>query len=327
MASFEDLGRLICPSGTLLLLDPGLLPFWSYGAEPSKDPVPAVCRDLEIVGPDAWRAGEEFDRQDHPLFLYDIPDVEKMTEFFAGFCAERGLQASCRALDRRVPHRERVRLALKIRPFTRVQYVGMWAVAVQGLPSDRSLAMRGERMPPGEFEGRWRRLIVEVEAGEASSEETVDGVMVDCAQLLICDVETQANSVSMETSWGDGIFAVVLERGREGQILRLRVELGTEQRQGMLREVLLRGVEAVLSRQVEEGLAIREAERLEDGHWLFTTGEEPAEEMEAPDYFGMVALEDVLTRNPDLRRFMLRGPGTLVRLVQGDWKIVDWEAD
>lgn len=317
--SIEDLGKLTCSSGTLLLMDPGLLHFWSDAEEPTGDPVAAVVRDLEIVGPDAQRAGEQFDRQPHPLYLFDIPDVEGMARFFADFCVERNLRATCRPLDRRMAHRERVRMSLTDKSLARVQYVGMWAVAVT-VPSDRALIVRGERMPSGEFEGRWRRFIMDLEVGESVSEERVEGVMVDTARLLIGDVDSlDRHSLDLETSWGDGIFPVVAERGSQGQILRLRVELGDEQRQEMLREVLLSGVEAVLSLQVEEGAPIRQAERLEDGHWLFITGEETEEEMAAPDYFGMVELEEVLRRNPELRRFMLQGPGFVARRVGGEW--------
>lgn len=318
-----NLGFFFCPSGSLLLMDPELLPYWSYAEEPTADPVPVECWDLEIVGPDAWQAGQEFHRQPYPLFLFDIPDVGRMTKIFSEFCAERRLQATCRPLSRRVPHRERLRLSLENRTSTLVQYVGMWAVGVGGLPRDRELRVLGEPMPPGEFEGRWRRLILEVESGEVCSEERLDGVMVDHAQLLFGDADfLDGNCVALDTSWGDGVFPVVVERGGRGQVLRLRVELGDQERRAMLREVLLRGVEAVLSREVEEGKPIQEAERLADGHWLFTTGEETEAEMVAPDYFGVVDLQEVLTRNPELRRFMLRGHGTVVKGVQGEWMVV-----
>lgn len=311
----------MCPSGTMVLLDPGLLTYWSHSEEPTREPVPVTCRDLEIVGPDARRAGEEFDRQPHPLYLFDIPDVEGMTRFFTDFCAERNLRASCRPLEKRMSHRERVRLSLVDRPQALVQYVGMWAVAIS-VPSDRALKVHGERMPAGEFEGRLRRVVVEIEVGTPVSEKRINGVMVDHARILFGDVESlEQHSVELETSWGDGIFPVVVEKGSQGQILRLRVELGEEDRQAILRDVILRDVAAVLSRQVEMGYPIRMAERLDDGHWLFRTGGETEEEMEEPNYFGMVDLEDVLTRNPDLRPFMLRPEGFIIRCVQGKWEL------
>jgi len=77
---------------------------------------------------------------------------------------------------------------------------------------------------------------VDVEVGETFSEERLDGIMVDHARLLLGDSHSLGHhSLDLETSWGDGIFPVVVELGREGQILLLRVELGDEQRQQPLR--------------------------------------------------------------------------------------------
>lgn len=242
MSGFEHLAKVTCPSGALVVLDSGLASYWSNSEEPTRDPFAGVVRDLEIVGPDARRAGEQFGRQLHPLFLFDIPDVNGMTRLFRKFCAERQLQASCRPLKRRVPHRERVRLSLSGRPLALVQYVGMWAAAVT-VPCERPLVIRGERMPPGEFEERWRRLIVDVEEGVAFSEERLEGVMVDHARLLLGDADSlDRHSLELETTWGDGIFPVVMEKGSQGQVLRLRVELGDEQRQQNIRQLLARSI-------------------------------------------------------------------------------------
>lgn len=52
------LGEIDTPSGTLILLDPGLGRFWRHDGDPrspnSKDP---ECVDMVIVGPDAEAAG------------------------------------------------------------------------------------------------------------------------------------------------------------------------------------------------------------------------------------------------------------------------------
>ncbi|MBS2033869.1 hypothetical protein JST97_02725 [bacterium] len=221
-----------------MLIDAGLLPYWSDSQEPTQDPVPVECRDLEIVGIDARRAGLEFDRQPHPLYLYDMPDVEGMIRLFSDFCASRNLQASCRPLTHRVSHRQRVNISLEDGPVAIVQYVGMWAVAVRVAPG-RAITVLGERMPPGEFNGRWRRFVIEVQEGEKLSEQRLDGVMVDNARLLFGDAGSLAlNSVELETSWGDGIFPVVADLGSEGRVLRLSVELGDEERQVRLRELM-----------------------------------------------------------------------------------------
>ena len=75
-------------------------------------------------------------------------------------------------------------------------------------------ASRAEPMPPGEFEGHWRRVVLEVDSGEVQSVERLEGVVVDEAQLLLADLDGLGpNGVAMETTWGDGIFPVVVHYG------------------------------------------------------------------------------------------------------------------
>lgn len=340
MPEFEELGFVTCPSGTLVIMDAGLFPLWSGDQQ-----LPVPLWDLEITGPDARRAGEMFDRQANPIYLFDIPDVDGMSAFFAEFCAERGLRAACKPMANRVPHRERVRLASKLGSFNIVQYAGMWAVALRGVPQTRRWPVCGERMPAGEFEGRWRRIWVQAEPGTSCSQQTLNGVMVDEASLLFADLgaldSLEAEEVleglrsgepftlhasgvpvfGTPTSWGDGIFSVVAHFGTAGQLLRLSVELGTEDRQQLLRDVLTRDVGAVLTRRVEEGGAIVRAERLADRNWLFTTGTESEAEMKDPENFGLYELEQVLERNPGLRPFLLHGEGTILRRAGTGWEV------
>ena len=58
------------------------------------------------------------------------------------------------------------------------------------------------------------RVVLEVDSGEVQSVERLEGVVVDEAQLLLADLDGLGpNGVAMETTWGDGIFPVVVHYG------------------------------------------------------------------------------------------------------------------
>jgi hypothetical protein len=105
------LGEVTCPSGQLVIMDGGYLELWSGDRVPDDEDRPAT--DFVIVGPDAEAAADSFDRQPGTR-LYDIPAhaVAEVTATFAGHCREHGHDASLRAFEQQVPHRERVRHAV-----------------------------------------------------------------------------------------------------------------------------------------------------------------------------------------------------------------------
>jgi hypothetical protein len=121
---YEQLGQVTVPSGVVLVVDTGLLNLWCHDRPPllSEDAAPEdvvasenAAVDLRVEGPDAELAGRAFDRQWHPRFLFDIPAqaVQPLRERFEALVRERGWVARLVTLDRRVPHRERVDLALE----------------------------------------------------------------------------------------------------------------------------------------------------------------------------------------------------------------------
>ncbi|MFI6211371.1 hypothetical protein ACIBCD_05195 [Nocardia brasiliensis] len=69
--------------------------------------------DLEIVGQDAESAARAFDRQIGRM-LYDIPAhaIQQFRGSFDEMCRRDRLDASLRAFDRQVPHRQRVHRAI-----------------------------------------------------------------------------------------------------------------------------------------------------------------------------------------------------------------------
>lgn len=199
----EVLGEVLIPSGIVLVIDTGLLKFWCHDRPPvmpegaAPDDVVAsanAATDFRLEGPDAERAGRAFDRQWHPLFLYDIPShgVEKVRASFAACVREHGLDARLVPLDQRVSHRQRVAEALAYSGAAgEVMFQGITAVAVIGVPADRSLAVLGQRMPSdGTDAGRWRCVWLEcMPSGEVARSELAGTVAVDEARLMFADVD------------------------------------------------------------------------------------------------------------------------------------------
>ncbi len=186
------LGEVEVPSGTLLILDPGLGRFWRHDGDPGSpratDP-PAY--DLQLVGPDALAAGRAFDRQWNPRYFFDVTDVAAYTQRFAAFVSSKGLQATAEVLPQRIPHLQRARLAVEVGEGAGVvPYNGLWAVAVGQLPRDRSFPIHGIPMPKGEFAGRWRSIDVVIDPrARVARSITTQGVMVEHGQFICSDLE------------------------------------------------------------------------------------------------------------------------------------------
>lgn len=187
------LGEVSVPSGTLLIVDPGLGRFWQHDAEPRSprrsDP---PLYDLEIIGPDALAAGRAYDRQFDPRYLFDITNPQASQRHFAEFVTAHNLRAELRVLQQRIPHLQRAQLATQSGGGAGVvQYSQLWAVAIQNVPTNRALPIYAFPMPEdGDFRGRWRSIdiIIDAQATIANS-EIITGVMVEYGQLLCCDLQ------------------------------------------------------------------------------------------------------------------------------------------
>lgn len=187
----EQLGIIKLPSGTLLLLDPGYLDLWCHD-RPVSPPPPAAgdvgpIVDLAIEGKDAEEAGRGFDRQPHPRFLFDIPrrNMADMEKLFGEFVAKRGYQATLKVLEERVRHRRRIDLGLAQAPGgAAIQFHGLRACALGGLPKDKELPIHGERMAGGPYTDRWRHVFVQVNDMPIDRSEKLGDVFVDFARLM-----------------------------------------------------------------------------------------------------------------------------------------------
>ncbi|NNC19112.1 DUF2185 domain-containing protein [Corallococcus exiguus] len=415
-----ELGDIDLPEGVLLILDPGLGRFWRHDSEPASPRKKAPAEhDLRISGPDAEAAGQAYDREFDPRFLFDRKDPADAAAHFEGFAREQGFDARAEVLSARIPHTERARLALEHgKGLGVVKYNGLWAVVVGGLPSSRGLKVIGMPMPPGEFGGRWRSIDIVVDGeAEAARSEQVSGVMVDHGQLLFaglgpmgrfrmwepedgladyvfhgrdapklakelgasdlgdglygwkdlpmdrvgekatplqerlekdglavgvdyrphcnleklnaglreCEEDTAslvldgARVVGCGNRWGDGIFTVSRHLDAKGRTVRVRVELGTEERQKLLRGIRLRQRKALVTRFItENGEPIRFAERSkpaaeEDSGWLFTSGLETEEYMEESGNAVIVPLRPLLGRDKELDAILDAPVGAVFR--------------
>jgi hypothetical protein len=185
------LGEVELPSGVMLVLDPGLGRFWRHDGEPrsprASDPATV---DLAVLGPDAEAAGSGFDHSFVPQRIYDVGNVDKLTQQFATYCKKHNYQARLEPLPAKVPHLERARLALEHgRGLGVVEFNRVWGVVIGGLPAGQSLSVVGEVLS-GEFAGRYRSIDVVVDdAAAVARTQSVMGVMVEHGQLLCTGLE------------------------------------------------------------------------------------------------------------------------------------------
>jgi hypothetical protein len=229
----EHLGEINVPSGTLIVIDTGLLKFWCHdrpplmedGTAPDEVVATANCSaDFRIEGKDAERAGKRFDRQWHPGYLFDIPTrgLEQVEQSFAQCIRQAGLDARLTRLPLKVTHRQRVNLALTYgHGAGEVFFYGITAPVLDGLPRDRALAVYGERMPPGTYDDRWRRGWLECQPkAKVAQTELVAYAAVDEARLMFADVdalgawqhETPLDGLADYVFWGGRDAAQVAER-------------------------------------------------------------------------------------------------------------------
>jgi hypothetical protein len=197
-----EIGRVSAPSGTLVVLDMGYLYLWCHDRPPvfpegmASEKVVASANsqaDFEIVGPDAEKAGRLFNRQWHPLYLYDIPahGFEGIRQSFAEVTAKHNLVAGLRPLDRRISHRQRIDLA---RDFGHGAgefiFQGIWASAVGGLPKGQVFDVLVDEMEEDPHRGRLQRVYIEVLPNTPTAKsEQVGHAGVDYARLMFADAD------------------------------------------------------------------------------------------------------------------------------------------
>lgn len=196
-----ELGTVIAPSGSLLIVDPGFLGMWSHDRSPvmpdgilSPKGTAAANKsvDAAIIGADAERVGRQLDRQWNPRFVYDIPRefAKELAAQVKQVAKSERLDARLDILRDRVPHRTRAEHALACgQGAGEVQFHGMWAGVVSDLPNC-DLRVVGEPMPAdGPDAKRLRRIRIAIREGVTVRTERFAHAMVDWARLLIVDLD------------------------------------------------------------------------------------------------------------------------------------------
>jgi hypothetical protein len=325
----ELLGELSCPSGVVLILDPGLRPLWRHDQPLAAD----EATDFRIDGVDAERAARLFDRQWHPRFLYDVPaeGVDEVRRSFARLTQQHDFDARLTALPERVTHRARLAQALEQGGAGEVLFQGAWGAAVGDAPSGR-LPVRGRRMPPGPDAGRWREVLLECRPGVVAHSERVALVRAVCGRLLFADAdafgawrnnEPPAGPAlcAFSTTWADGVLPVWRDRDADGRLLRVRLDLGTEQtirRQRRLEEMgaVEPGLFALVSARVlSDGRPIlwlyREAaDGADDSGWRVLAGDEPDGYLDSAAHVRKAPLRDLLRLDDRLEDVLLAPAGS-----------------
>ena len=218
----------------MVLIDFGLLRFWSGEREPSTGEGPVgeqVARrldsavDLQLVGEDPVGAGRALDlATGRGRFVFDVPadEVAAVSSEVTRRCAEGGFDVAVEAIPR-MPHRRRVSRLLDDAPHgTEVVYAGGWAVAVRGVPVGRTLAVRGVRMPEdGPDADRWHSVWLEVDPRTPTRTEHLGYVLVDEARLAFADpdalsvwrTDDPVDGRADLAFWGRDVDAVVERTG------------------------------------------------------------------------------------------------------------------
>lgn len=199
----HELGSVRLTSGSLMLIDFGLLHLWSHEEPPHLDPSlvgDAVASranaaiDFEITGPDRFDLAELLNLAAvKGSFVFDqSPDfVDELGERVRGLVESNSFDAELRQIDR-MPHGVRAKALLEQAPDgAEIQFHGPWAVGVAGLPVGVDLPVRGELLPPDHSDSdRWRSVWVELgNRDDVFRSEHIGHVLVDEARLILCDLE------------------------------------------------------------------------------------------------------------------------------------------
>jgi hypothetical protein len=141
-----------------------------------------------------------------------------------------------------------------------------------------------------------------------------------------------ARACGFATSWGDGIFEVHRDLDADGELVRLRIELGTPDRQKLMRRIEYRhGTCALVSKMVaEDGEPVlfmyrEEADREDDSGWRMFSGRETEEYNADPDNIAIIVLAHLDDGRVD--KLLDEPPGAVFERRDGDEdfvRVTDW---
>lgn len=229
----EQLGFVTCRSGILIFIDTGYVNLWSHDKTPLL-PEGALDSDadtrhanafvdLRIVGRDAERAGQLLEMSGDPLYIFDQPpEHPDLRAKFDSLVDLHDLQARLEILPERVSHRKRIDLVLRNGFGSgEVQFHGITAAVIAGVPVDRDLKIYGERTADTQSQ-RWKTVSVECNPMLKIDQSTMAGsVGVDFARILIADVDSLGSWRHEESL--DGMADYVFW-GRDAELLARSVK-------------------------------------------------------------------------------------------------------
>jgi hypothetical protein len=309
---------LVVGSGKVLILDPQYLEQWT--TPPGSREV-----DVELAGPDSSAVGKLLDRQWHPRFIFDWPEhlASELVRDVETVARKNKLEAVAQVLPKRVSHPKRVDLALaQGKGAGEVQFHEILG-AVFKAPPGAVLQVVAEAMPKGDpDEKRLRRLKIALQEGPVARSELFANVAVDSGRLLIIDLDAVARwqtasqqgrslptglACEMATSWGDGVFETHRDVATDGSTVAVRIELGTEKRQKLMRQVEFRWTKAALvsKKIMSDGEPVRFLYREapdndRDSGWRMFSGTEDDEYNDDPENIAIVRLADVIEKESAL---------------------------
>ncbi|RZO65517.1 MAG: DUF2185 domain-containing protein [Sandaracinaceae bacterium] len=120
-----------------------------------------------------------------------------------------------------------------------------------------------------------------------------------------------------DNRWGDGIFDVYRDTDEAGRLVRIRMDVGGEEVQRVMRRVAHRRQGALITRAVlEDAEPARfvdryEPKRRDDSGWVITSGTEP----EGDPGFQVIAVTELTARYPELEPLLAEPVGARFRLV------------
>jgi hypothetical protein len=136
------------------------------------------------------------------------------------------------------------------------------------------------------------------------------------------------------TSWGDGIFEVHRDLDESGRLLRVRIELGTDERVALMGKLKLRwNTSALVSRMViDEGQPVRfmyrEApDREQDSGWRMFCGYEDDEYNDDPKNIAIVPLTEFANRDKRVDALLDEPAGSVFERrpdEEGFQRVTDW---
>lgn len=178
--------------------------------------------------------------------------------------------------------------------------VGAHARPLYDAIESRSLRVSTDYRPHDDVEEIWSQI-------RSSSSRSASVTIAGC------------RAVALDTRWGDGLVPVIRDLDERGEVVSMRIDVGNEETQDLMRRLVLRHRGALVSRRVLAGAQpARYADRYAatrdtDSGWVISSG---AEAGMTPEEFAVMRVDELLRRiaaladvidTPAPARFTLRG--------------------